>query len=62
MDVASSDEEVWEQSEGLTEVSSQSDKTDLPSEDLSEATTSAHQSDMDQSGGSGEQKQAICGL
>ncbi|KAL0021900.1 hypothetical protein WJX79_000435 [Trebouxia sp. C0005] len=52
MDVASSDEEVWEQSEGLTEVSSQSDKTDLPSEDLSEATTSAHQSDMDQSGGS----------
>ena len=60
--MASSDDELWEQPEGLTEVSSQSDKTDLPSEDVSEATTSADQLDVDQSGGSGEQKQVVCGV
>ncbi|KAL0055357.1 hypothetical protein WJX82_011017 [Trebouxia sp. C0006] len=50
MDVESSDPDLWEQPEGLTEVSSQSDKTALLSEDVSEATTSADQFDMDPSG------------
>ena len=59
MNVASSGEELLEQPEGLTEVSSQSDKTDLPLEDVSEAATSADQEDMDQSGESGEQKQVV---
>ena len=59
MNVASSDEELLQQPEGLTEVLSQSDKTDLPSEDVSEATTSADQLGMDQSGESGEQKQVV---
>jgi len=54
MDVESSDPDLWEQPEGLTEVSSQSDKTALLSEDVSEATTSADQFDMDPSGESGE--------
>jgi hypothetical protein len=62
MNVASSDDELWEQPEGLTEVSSQSDKTDFASEAVSEATTSADQFDMDPSGESGEQKQVVCGL
>ena len=60
--MASSDDELWEQPEGLTEVSSQADKTNLPSEDVSEATTSADQLDTDQSGDSGELKQVVCGL
>lgn len=55
MNVASSDEELLQQPEGLTEVLSQSDKTDLPSEDVSEATTSADQLGMDQSGESESQ-------
>ena len=59
MNVASSDEELLQQPEGLTEVVSQSDKTDLPSEDVSEATTSADQLGMDQSGESGEQRQVV---
>ncbi len=62
MDLASSGDELWEQPEGLTEVSSQSDKTELPSEDMSETTTSADQLDMGQSGGSGKQIQVVCGL
>lgn len=57
--MASSDEELLQQPEGLTEVLSQSDKTDLPSEDVSEATTSADQLGMDQSGESGEQRQVV---
>ncbi|KAL0035833.1 hypothetical protein WJX77_004686 [Trebouxia sp. C0004] len=57
LDLASSGDELREQPEGLTEVSSQSDSTDLPSEDLAETATSADQQliDMDQSGGSESQ-------
>ncbi len=60
--MASSDDELWEQPEGLTEMSSQADKTDFISEAMSEATTSADQFDVDSSGEPGEQKQVFCGL